>query len=337
MVDGTVTSASRVGAAGWDVVIGDRFIAALAAPADAQALAALAAVTGDAGISIEELVQVIPGASDDADQGFAVVWWSAEGGSVTAVVRGWAVVDLDSPGGSRRFDARGIRPWHLAEFRDVTGVRVTGADAPLLRGSAVGVALAPARTSLRATDVEWVPAPGTAAEPAAAPTTTSVAAEASGSALEATVDAALAIDDGETDAGAGSSFAPGPPPRVRIGSQSPRTVTVPILVGRRPLAPRTPGAAAAAPELVPVPSPTGVVSGTHLEIRIEGERLVATDLRSTNGTVLRTPTGVRRMRAGESIVVAPGSSLDLGDDTIIEVIPASDDAQRPTRTDRPPS
>jgi hypothetical protein len=31
---------------------------------------------------------------------------------------------------------------------------------------------------------------------------------------------------------------------------------------------------------------------------------------------------VRRLRAGESLVVTPGSSIDLGDDTIIEILPA---------------
>jgi hypothetical protein len=57
-------------------------------------------------------------------------------------------------------------------------------------------------------------------------------------------------------------------------------------------------------------------------LRLEGERLVATDLRSTNGTIVRTPRGSRRMRAGESIVVTPGTILDLGDDTIVEILPA---------------
>ena len=69
-------------------------------------------------------------------------------------------------------------------------------------------------------------------------------------------------------------------------------------------------------------SPRSVVSSTHLELRLEGTRLVATDLRSTNGTTVRTAAGVRRLRAGESLVVTPGSSIDLGDDTIIEILPA---------------
>ncbi|ANJ27569.1 FHA domain-containing protein [Agromyces aureus] len=351
MVVGTVTSATRVGAGEWEVVVGDRFIAVLAAPADDRAIAELAGLTGDATVGIERLVQEIPGAPDAAgevDRGFAVVWWpTADASSVTAVVRGEAVVDVDSPGGSRRFDGRGIRPWHLAEFRDVSGVRITEAAAPLRpRGTAIG-ARAPGRATLRATDVEWTPE----ARPSGAdvPLGASSDRAARGGPLDATnapetetATDAIAITgeepetvEGPADLDPISAFAPGPPPRVRIGADDVRTVTRPILVGRRPLAPRAPAAASAAPELVPVRSPTGVVSGTHLELRVEGERLVATDLRSTNGTVLRTATGVRRMRAGESIVVVPGSTLDLGDDTIIEVLPASDEAPRPTRTDRP--
>ncbi|MFF2370193.1 FHA domain-containing protein [Agromyces sp. NPDC058110] len=358
MVAGTVTSASRVGAAGWDVVVGDRFIAALGAPADAEALAALAALTADDGVGIEELIQVIPGIpgdDDGADQGFAVVWWSrsraetdaanaadaaggpvqapASGHAITAVVRGEAVVDLDSPGGSRRFDSRGIRPWHLAEFRDVTGIRIAATGAPLHPSTETTEAAAPARVSFRATDVAWSPngsRPGREVDDRSHGTRTDELV------LEDTV-ADFAEHDADLLAGGASTFAPGAAPRVRIGSEGVRTVTVPILVGRRPLAPRAPAAAATAPELVPVRSATGVVSGTHLELRVEGARLVATDLRSTNGTVLRTPAGVRRLRAGESIVVGPGCFLDLGDDTIIEVLPADDDTPRPTRTDRPHS
>ena len=121
-------------------------------------------------------------------------------------------------------------------------------------------------------------------------------------------------------------------PAFRIGGGLPHPVTVPVLIGRHPLAPRIPGVAGATPELVTVDSPQTVISSTHLELRLEGSRLIATDLRSTNGTIVRSASGVRRMRAGESIVVAPGTSLDLGDDTIIEILlaPAAPAERSPT-------
>ena len=65
----------------------------------------------------------------------------------------------------------------------------------------------------------------------------------------------------------------------------------------------------------------------------EGARLVASDLRSTNGTTVIGPRAPRRLRAGESIVVVPGMSLDLGDDTIVEILPPPG-VDHPTR-DRP--
>ena len=49
---------------------------------------------------------------------------------------------------------------------------------------------------------------------------------------------------------------------------------------------------------------------------------MATDLRSTNGTVVRSASGVRRLRPGESVVVTPGTTLELGGDTIVEILPA---------------
>ena len=77
--------------------------------------------------------------------------------------------------------------------------------------------------------------------------------------------------------------------------------------------------------LVRADSPTGVVSSTHLELRAEGRRLVATDLRSTNGTVVRSASGVRRLRPGESVVVTPGTALELGGETVVEILPAVGD------------
>jgi hypothetical protein len=346
MVGGTVTSASHEGRAAWDVVIGDRFIAALGAPADVGAISALAEAAGDPGVGIERLVEAVPGPASDRDQGFAIVWWPDDGTeTVTAVVRGTAIVDLESPGGSRRFDARGIRPWHLAEFRDVTGVRVSSADAPLDRIGTAPDRLRQPRASLRASTIEWVATPvgpATPDEPDGVGDTVLRGLRPPPGAATAP----LAVDEvphrrrgsTEADVPASDEHRAGPPdarPVVRIGDGEARTIGPPILIGRRPRAPLTPFGRDGMPELVAVRSPTGVVSGTHLELRVEGSRLVATDLRSTNGTLLRTPDGTRRLRAGESIVVVEGSSLDLGDDTIVEVLPPKTDDTDPTRDDRP--
>ena len=156
MVAGTVTSAAVPGARAWDVVVGDRFIAAVAAPAPDPCLAALATAAADGEVTIESLVGLVPlGGSHPVDS-FAFVWWpGGDTSEVTAVVRGDAVVDLTSPGGTRRFDSRGIRPWHLAEFGAVVGIRVTAAEATLGRLGEATDPVPHARASLRASAVEW--------------------------------------------------------------------------------------------------------------------------------------------------------------------------------------
>ena len=163
MPRGSVTSTATAGASAWDVIVGDRFIVALSAPAPDAVLASLAEAASQATPVLEELVGRLPFGEVDAVESFALVWWHGdEPTELTAVVRGDAVIDLESPGGSRRFDARDIRPWLLADFHDVTGLRLTGAGAPLepLRG---GEVVRHARASLRASAVEWTTA--TAPEP----------------------------------------------------------------------------------------------------------------------------------------------------------------------------
>ncbi|MBC7443374.1 MAG: FHA domain-containing protein, partial [Ramlibacter sp.] len=66
------------------------------------------------------------------------------------------------------------------------------------------------------------------------------------------------------------------------------------------------------------------VSGTHLEIKQEGESVVVTDLGSTNGTIVTAPRArAARLRPGGSLVVLPGTRVDIGDGNIIEILPAS--------------
>lgn len=382
MVAGSLTSAALPGAVAWDIIVGDRFIAALAAPAPDTCTTALAEAAGDGRVSVEALVGCIPLGPADAVESFAIVWWPrTDSADVTAIVRGDAVVDLASPGGTRRFDAHGIRPWHLADFSDVVALRITAADAPLDRLGEAADPIRHPRASLRASTVEWTSGtvPPGGADPAnvdadtilvprgrppvaglGTPQTVSRIDGADTtptppSARRRTSDDALlgrsmrpitlpAPAQPTTSAPVPADAAPVPDapatarsvPAFRVGDGPPRPITVPVLIGRRPLAPRIPGIGRAAPELVTVPSPHAVVSSTHLELRREGSRLVATDLRSTNGTVVRGPWGARRMRAGESIVVAPGTSLDLGDGTIVEILHAPAALAEPSQTDSRP-
>lgn len=84
------------------------------------------------------------------------------------------------------------------------------------------------------------------------------------------------------------------------------------VIGRRPRASRV--SADDVPQLVTVPSPQQDISRSHLELRLEGWHVVATDLGTTNGTTLMRP-GMEpvRLRSGEGVVLGEGDQLDLGD------------------------
>ena len=124
--------------------------------------------------------------------------------------------------------------------------------------------------------------------------------------------------------GAADPSAPRPRPgqyAFRLGDRSEIiTLGAPSYVGRRPQPPRVPHAVA--PHLVRVDSPLREVSATHLEIRQIGSSIVVRDLATTNGSIVHMPGSVpRALRQGESIVVSPGTLIDIGDENVIHILP----------------
>jgi len=98
------------------------------------------------------------------------------------------------------------------------------------------------------------------------------------------------------------------------------SLEVPVIVGRRPSTPRV--VVGPAPLLKVVSSPRAEVSSTHVEIRQEGDAVVVTDLRSTNGTRVTIPGRQPvALRQGESIVVLAGTIVDIGDGNRLEILP----------------
>jgi hypothetical protein len=95
-----------------------------------------------------------------------------------------------------------------------------------------------------------------------------------------------------------------------------------VLVGRAPEARRF--ASHDQPHVVTVPSPQQEISSTHLEIRpgagADHGAAIATDLGSTNGTVLALPgLDPEEMKPGIAVSLVPGAVLDLGDGVTIQV------------------
>lgn len=115
--------------------------------------------------------------------------------------------------------------------------------------------------------------------------------------------------------------------RFRMPDGLEHTLDVPVLIGRKPAPPRIPTGAVL---LLPVRSPRGEVSSTHIELRASGRTVVVTDLKSTNGTTVTVPGGApRKLRQGESMVVTPGTSIDIGDGNIVEILPTKSRDDRP--------
>lgn len=89
-----------------------------------------------------------------------------------------------------------------------------------------------------------------------------------------------------------------------------------VLIGRAPAAQAGDGN----PILLPVPSPNSDISRTHLKVAVRNWEIIATDLHSTNGTmVVRPGQAPARMVPGSAVTIEPGTLLDLGDGGVITV------------------
>jgi hypothetical protein len=126
-----------------------------------------------------------------------------------------------------------------------------------------------------------------------------------------------------------------PPFRIRLADGTLVPLDQPVYLGRRPSVPRIhPGGT---PLLVTLDSPQREVSSTHLELTTVGGAIVATDTRSTNGSVLRVPGAEpRTLIGGESVVVIPGTVIELGDSNLIELLAPDPDAAAAGRSGAQP-
>ncbi|MEV5070540.1 FHA domain-containing protein [Microbacterium sp. LMI12-1-1.1] len=111
---------------------------------------------------------------------------------------------------------------------------------------------------------------------------------------------------------------PPAPGRVRMSTGQVIPLDRTVVIGRRPRSTRVSGTDL--PHLVAVDSPQQDISRSHVELRAEGESIVATDLRTTNGTTLLRPgADPVRLHPGEGTVVVPGDVLDLGDGITVAI------------------
>lgn len=103
-----------------------------------------------------------------------------------------------------------------------------------------------------------------------------------------------------------------PPAKIQLSSGLVVSLNRPVLLGRAPQVSRVSNSEL--PRLVTVPSPNQDISRTHAEVRMDGEDVLVTDLRSTNGVLLlRQGHGPQRLHPGDATVVEPGVVVDLGE------------------------
>ncbi|MCI4657028.1 FHA domain-containing protein [Cryobacterium zhongshanensis] len=337
----------------WMFVTGCSFVAAVPADAPDALVRELSNRAGDLFPSAEALVGLLPLGGADALASFAlVIRAAADETAVTVVVRGPIAVDVFSVGGSRRFTDQGIRPWNLADFSAVTGVVIGSPDAAVLaavpapRDTESGPGTVVGRTA------HWSPAgrPAATDDTVIRPSDDTVIRVPADTVIRPLDDTVLTTgrriavpgDDGyDGDDGAGGWEAEAgadaeatvevvrpPSARFRLPDGREFSLDRPHRLGRRPVPPRIP--AEPLITLVAVDSPGSLVSATHVDIRQVGDVIVVTDTGSRNGTVLVSADGRReRLRPGDSRTMPPGTRIDIGDDNIIEIIPASDTESAP--------
>jgi hypothetical protein len=113
---------------------------------------------------------------------------------------------------------------------------------------------------------------------------------------------------------------PSEPHRVLFPDGTEVALDTTVYIGRRPSTPRI--HTGPTPRLVTLPSPGRELSATHLELKVVGGAVVASDMRSTNGTVVQLPGAApRTLIRGESAVVVPGTRIDLGDGAVLDILP----------------
>jgi len=111
------------------------------------------------------------------------------------------------------------------------------------------------------------------------------------------------------------------------GTEVPIDVTV--YLGRKPSIPRI--HVGPAPRLVALASPGREMSATHLELKLAGGSLIASDMRSTNGTIVQLPGAApRTLIRGESVVIVAGTRIDLGEGAVLDILAAEADGTEGT-------
>lgn len=334
----------------WIYIVGEKLLIALRTPSEPTIVERLWEMVQSSATTFDDALRAIPNSSGGKPASFVAL--ERDGTSqatLKLLVHGDAIVDAHSGGAWTRITS-GDQPWRRDELSGVEAVAAGGLTGE--PGDPVsGVSFPLGSGVIVANRIDWV-ADGTNTSPYAAPSPAVTHAPANHfrpSAAETNTiirppvqrvspeDDPAMRHDGETVLRRDiappiqdetvlreAPLVPNDPKTLLYGFRINGGQAYPLdavhYFGRNPRQPRIP-----LPDpsrLVPVVSGSKSVSATHLEIKQIGDSIVATDLKSTNGTSVIPPQGHwRRLRQGESVVVVPGTFIDIGDGNVIEILP----------------
>ncbi|MFC7727647.1 FHA domain-containing protein [Nocardioides sp. GCM10028917] len=350
-----MSTEARFAPGDWYAVVGDR--ATVLLPVSQRGRVAALWDLADSGAAADTLLDALLAGGLSSLDHFALV--AHDDDSTHLIVRGAPTATVSSSGGEEILSASSGATWAEQVLTGVTSVRVTltgegPADHPLTVGLArvsvveFGTRSRSEAASEPAPDPEPEPEPAREPEPipepeaAPVPPAAPMQFGAPGEGPTPTGETPVVEDewpdrDGQTQVGTPHADFERPPiPGQEI---APDVVSQPVaslvfstgdvvavdrtvLVGRAPEAGRF--ASHDQPHVVTVPSPHQEISSTHLEIRpgagADHGSAIATDLGSTNGTVLAQPgLDAEDLTPGIAVSLIPGAVLDLGDGVTIQV------------------
>lgn len=299
-------------------MVGDRFLLVVSSEVGEQLVGELWALLSGADTALEDVLSALAGRGIEMLPDFALVELvDARTSSVSVAVRGTAEAQLHGPERTT-LAGPGIGTWVEGSAQHVAGIALS------LSATTPTALLPLGRGVVRSDRLEWGTVPAERPRPVdraaevpdwAAGLDEDHAAHSTSvfdrEELAALVAAAVDARPEQADA---APSRPDAPRRLVLTMEGGRVLELdlPVVFGRAPHPAAHPGA-----RLMPLSSPRREVSGTHIEVRLDGDHLLVRDLDSTNGTVVRHADGsAMLLRGGATARLAEGAVLDIGDGNV---------------------
>ncbi|MCR2827775.1 FHA domain-containing protein [Microbacterium sp. zg.Y909] len=309
-------SVAPVAAEAGFAMVGDRFLLVASSEIGDASARELWTLLSAGDTALEDVLSALAERGIELLPDFALVELvDARTSSVNVAVRGTAEAQLHGPERTT-LAGPGIGTWVEGSAQHVAGIALTlGATSP--------TALLPlGRGVVRSDRLQWGTVPPERPAPAdRAGVVPDWAADLEDDAAQSTtvfdreeLAALVSAAVGARPDRARAAARPDAPRRLVLAMDGGRVLELdlPVVFGRAPDPGAHPGA-----RLVPLSSPRREISGTHIEVVLDGDHLLVRDLDSTNGTVVRHADGsAMLLRGGATARLAEGAVLDIGDGNV---------------------